>query len=203
MDVDRDDETGPMPVVDVAALAELFQKHRARLLAMLRRRLDPRLAARIDAEGLLADAFILARRKWPKFKTSQMAPYAWLYGIARDCLINAWRRENRMARSPDKEMPWPDHSSEQMAVGLMGSLTSPSEALARVEVQERVRQALGSLNPTDREILWMRHFDELPFAEIAIVLGISEHAALKRYSRALQRVKDLWKDLFDRGGSEP
>jgi RNA polymerase sigma-70 factor (ECF subfamily) len=196
------DETGPMSVADMAALARLFQEHRARLLTMLRRRIDPRLAARIDAEGVLAEAFVAARRKWPKFEGSGMSPYAWLYGIARDCLIEAWRRENREARRPDKEIPWPDRSSEQMAIGLIGSLTSPSEALARGELQERVRLALDALRPADREILWIRHFDDLPFRDLAVVLGISEDAATQRYSRALRRVKDLWKELFDRGGSE-
>jgi RNA polymerase sigma-70 factor (ECF subfamily) len=199
----HDDEAGPMSVADMAALARLFQEHRARLLTMLRRRIDPRLSARIDAEGVLAEAFVAARRKWPRFEASGMSPYAWLYGIVRDCLIEAWRRENRESRRPDKEIPWPERSSDQMAIGLMGSLTSPSEALDRGELQERVRQALDALRPPDREILWMRHFDDLPFRDVAVVLGITEDAAMQRYSRALRRVKDLWKELFDRGGSEP
>jgi RNA polymerase sigma-70 factor (ECF subfamily) len=203
MNSNHDDEIEPMPVADVAGLATLFQGHRSRLLVMLERRLDPRLAGRIDAEGLLAEAFIVARRKWPGFGASGMSPYTWLYGIARDCLIEAWRRENRAGRTPDKEMPWPDRSSEQMAMGLMGSVTSPSEAMARGELQERVRQALDGLRPADREILWMRHFDDLPFRDAALVLGISEDAAMQRYGRALRRLKNLWQTLFDRGGSEP
>jgi RNA polymerase sigma-70 factor, ECF subfamily len=85
----------------------------------------------------------------------------------------------------------------------MGSVTSPSEALARGELQERVRQALDVLRPTDREIIWMHHFDELPFRDVAIVLGISEDTARQRYVRALRRLKDLWRQLFDREGSGP
>src|SRR5262249_54664131 len=123
--------------------------------------------------------------------------------IARDCMYEAWRRENRMGRALDKEMPWPDRSSEQMAAGLMGSLTSPSEAMARGELRARVRQALDSLRPTDREILWMRHFDDLPFRDAAQVLGISEAAAMQRYGRALRRVTDLWREMFDSEGSGP
>src|SRR5262245_58901528 len=153
------DEAGPMSVADLAALARLFQQHRARLLAMLRRRIDPRLAARIDAEGVLNGAVVAAHRKWRKFEASRMSPYGWVRGIARDCLIAAGGRGNSESRRPDKEIPWPDRSSEQMAIGLIGSLTSPSEALARGELQERVRQALDALRPADREILWMRHFD--------------------------------------------
>jgi RNA polymerase sigma-70 factor (ECF subfamily) len=203
MVLERDNESGPSSVVDFVELAELFQQHRSRLLAMLQRRLDPKLAVRIDAEGLLTDAFVAARRKWPRFTASGMSSYAWLYGIARDCLIEAWRRENRQGRTSDREMPWPDRSSEQMAMGLMGSLTSPSEAMARGELQERVQQALDGLNASHREILWMRHFDDLPYREIALVLGISEDAAMQRYSRALKQVKDLWKNHFGRGESQP
>lgn len=198
MGVEPDDEAGPMAVGELAALAQLFQEHTPRLLVMLQRRLDPKVAVRVDTEGILAEAYVAARRKWPKFEASGMTPYAWLYGIARDCLIEAWRHEHRQGRTPDKEMPWPDRSSDQMALGLMGSLTSPSMAVARGELQERVRQALDGLKPADREVLWMRHFDDLPFRDVALVLGISEEAAMQRYSRALRRVKDLWRDLFDR-----
>ena len=76
MGVDHDD-AGPMFVVEVAALAKLFQEHRSQLLEMLRRRLDPKLAVRIDAEGLLAEAFVVARRKWSKFEASGMSAYPW------------------------------------------------------------------------------------------------------------------------------
>jgi len=201
--VDHDEEVEPTSVGEVAALGELFQEHRFRLLAMLERRLDPRLAVRIDAEGLLHEAFLVARRKWPTFETSGMSPYPWLYRIALDCLIEAYRRENRGKRTLDKEMPWPDRSSEQMALGLMGALTSPSEAMARGELQVRVRHALDGLRPKEREILWMRHFDDLPFRDVALVVGISEEAAMQRYSRALRHIKDIWREFFDRGGSEP
>jgi RNA polymerase sigma-70 factor, ECF subfamily len=203
MDVDHDDEFGSLSVYEVAELAKLFQEHRSRLLTMLQRRLDPLLAVRIDAEDVLSEAFVVARRKWSGFATSGMTPYSWLYGIARDCLIDAWRRENRQLRALDKEMPWPDRSSAQLAMGLMGSLTSPSEAVVRGELNERVRQVLDGLRPKDREILWMRHFDELSFRETALILGTSEDAAMQRYSRALRRVTNLWRELFDSGGTGP
>ena len=169
-----------MSVVDLAAVAKLFQDHRPRLLAMLERRIDPRLAVRLDAEELLNEAFLVARRKWARFETSGISPYAWLYRIVRDCLIESWRHENRKVRKLDKEIRWPDRSSEQMAMGLLGSLTSPSEALARGELREQVRQVLAALSPTDREILSMRHFDDLSFRDVASVLSISEDAAMQR-----------------------
>jgi RNA polymerase sigma-70 factor (ECF subfamily) len=199
MGENRDGEAGTATVADMAILAKLCQEHHDRLLGFLDRRMDPRLKARIGAQDLLQEAFLVARRKWPKFRASGMTPYAWLYGIARDSLIEAWRRH--LARGIEEEMPWPERSSEQMVRGLVGSLTSPSEAMARRELQGRVRQALDNLSPTDREILWMRHSDDLSHREVAAVLGISEAAAMQRYSRALRRVIRVWRDLFDRGGS--
>jgi RNA polymerase sigma-70 factor (ECF subfamily) len=193
----RDEPGGPPPLADAAALGRMFEEHRPRLLAMLGRRLDPALAARVDAEDLVHETFLLARRRWDRFATSGMSPYAWLYRLALDCLIEAWRRETCAGRDPGRERPWPEQSSAQLGLSLVGTATSPSEALARGELQERMRRALEQLRPGDREILWMRHFDQLPFRDVAAVLGIAEDAAMRRYARALRRLKDLWAQLGD------
>lgn len=196
----RDGQSRPSSVFDLAALSGLFQEHSHRLLAMLRRRIDPALAARIDAEDVLHETFLLARRRWPRFEGSAMSPYAWLYRLALDCLIEAWRRENRDGRSLDREVPWPERSSAQLGLGLVGKGTSPSEALARGELRERMTQALGHLKPGDREVLWMRHFDGLPFRDVAAVLGTTENTAMQRYARALRHLKDLWPTFDDPKG---
>jgi RNA polymerase sigma-70 factor (ECF subfamily) len=197
-----EDSGEPSSLGEAAALTTQLEAHRARLLAMLRRRIDPRLAPRLDPEDLLHEVYFVARRRWAGFDPNTMSPYAWLYRIALDTLLEAWRRENRNGRDPRRQMPWPDRSSAQMAIGLMGSLTSPSVAVARDELRERVRQALDGLKPTDREVLWMRHFDDLPFRDIALILGVSDEAAMQRYSRALRRLKALWQTLFERGESQ-
>jgi RNA polymerase sigma-70 factor (ECF subfamily) len=192
-----------MSVVDEAALEELFQQYDPQLLRMLQGRLGPKLAVRVSAEDLLQEVHKTAWKKWRWFETSGMEPYPWLYRIARDHLFEARQHWNRECRNLNKEMPWPDRSSEQIAMGLVDSVTSPSEALTRGEKQERVRQALDRLPPKDREIVWMRHFDDLSYQEVAAVLDISVDAAMQRYRRALQRLEDLLWDLVDRGGSEP
>src|SRR5438270_635331 len=114
----------PLPrsssLAELATLEGLLEKHRTRLLAIVRRRLDPRLKVRIDAEGVLSDAYLLAWRKWSAFQASgDMTPYAWLYGIVRDCLIEAWRQHTRDKRDLHKEIPWPDRSSVQLAEKLL------------------------------------------------------------------------------------
>jgi len=84
----------------------------------------------------------------------------------------------------------------QLGLGLVATDTSPSEARARDELRERMRQTLELLGDRDREILWMRHYDELTFGEAASVLGIKESAATLRYVRALKRLKDLWQKFY-------
>src|SRR5262245_3156403 len=192
----------PSSVVDLALLGRLFEEHRPKLVAMVQRRMDPALAGRIDAESVVNEAFLQARRKWAGFEErSSSSSYAWLYRIVRDCLIEAWRRETRGPRDVRRDMPWPDQSSVQMGLGLINSGTSPSNALVREELREHVRQVMALLREKDREILWMRHADELSYAEIATVLGIEENAAHQRYHRALGRLSDLWLQLHPETGS--
>lgn len=193
---------------DVAIFAELsqlgrqFDEYRPRLLAMLQRRIDPSLAIRIDPEDILNDAFLDAGRKWPKFQLEpKLSVYAWLYGIARDRLIETWRRETRDRRDIHRELPWPDHSSVQMGLSIIDRALTPGAAAVRAEIQERMRQALSLLKDADREILWMRHYDQLSFVEAGDVLGVSENAATVRYVRALKRLKQVWQQVYDGGGS--
>jgi len=198
----RDESSLPSTIADMAALGQLFGEHRPKLLAMVQKRLDPALSARIDAEDILSEAFLEARRKWNSFKKqSAMTPYAWLYRIVLDRLIEAWRRETRARRDAKQEMPWPERSSVQMGLGLVNPGTSPSEAAARAEMQQRMRQTLELLGARDQEILWMRHYDQLSFKEAAMVLGVTESAATLRYVRALKRLKNLWQQLHGEGSN--
>jgi len=123
-------------------------------------------------------------------------PYSWLYRLAMDSLIEVWRRQNCDGRDPRREIPWPDRSSGQQALKLIDSATSPSEAFAREELHLRVQEVLSQLKPIDREVIWMRHFDQLSFPDVAVVLKIPENTAIKRYVRALRRLKELLPDLY-------
>jgi RNA polymerase sigma-70 factor, ECF subfamily len=182
-----------LTVTDLATLGKLLEQHRSQLLAMLRRRMAPALAARIDPEEILSEAFLQARRKWAAFgREPANTPYAWLYRITLDCLIDAWRRETRARRDLRRDMPWPEQSSIQLGLGLVQRGTSPSEAVQRSELRERVRAVMGGLSHQDQEILWMRHSDQLSFADAGVILGITENAATVRYARALRRLKEKW-----------
>jgi RNA polymerase sigma-70 factor (ECF subfamily) len=187
----------PSSVSELAALAKLFEEHRARLLAMVRRRIDPALSARVDPEDVLEEAFLRAGARWSNYDPAVMSSYTWLYRIVLDCLIETSRQAHAAGRSIQREVPWPQRSSVQLGLGLVGSTTSPSEAFARAELRERIVWAVHQLKPDDWEILAMRHFDELSHPEAAI-LGITPDAAMQRYARALRRLKRLWNQIEPR-----
>jgi RNA polymerase sigma-70 factor (ECF subfamily) len=166
------------------------------LQEFVQRRLDPVLAPRLGADDVLSEAFLDARRKWPQFRAgSPMSAYAWLYGIVRDRLIEAWRFHTRELRDVRRGMPWPDQSSIQLCLSLVDPASSPSAAAVFDETQQRMREALGLLSDGDREVLWMRYYDSLSFKEVGEILRISEGAATLRHVRALRRLKELWQQL--------
>jgi DNA-directed RNA polymerase specialized sigma24 family protein len=101
----------------MAALAKVFEEYRPRLLAMVRRRIAPALAPRVDPEDIRGEAFLRARLRWSDHDPA-MSAYAWLYRITRDCLIDAWRVDNTEGRSIRKEVPWPERSSVALGMGL-------------------------------------------------------------------------------------
>lgn len=194
--MDANDATSPLSLGEMAQLGQLFADHEPRLRAMLERRMDPALAARVDAGDVLSETFLVAQRRYARFRDEgRMTAYAWLYRLALDCLIEAWRRENRGCRDVAAEMPWPDASSVQLGLGLVSPGTGPRTAAAREELAAKVRQALEMMPAGDRDVLWMRHFDGLTFAEIGVVLGVEENTANVRHLRALRRLKDLWQQL--------
>jgi RNA polymerase sigma-70 factor, ECF subfamily len=196
-------EDRPVDVAELAALGKLFEQHRPQLLLMVRQRLDPALASRLDAEGILAQAYLRAQKRWEAYKASGIPAYPWLYRQVLDCLCDEYDHHTCQRRNLRLEVPWPDASASQLALGLVGHGTSPSAAFSRKELQERMTQALEMLRPDDREILCMRFFDGLTSPEMALVLTVEEAAVRKRYSRALRRLRDLWQKLFADEGSRP
>jgi DNA-directed RNA polymerase specialized sigma24 family protein len=121
-----------MTSADDELLAKLLEEHRPRLLTIVRRRVDGVLSARISAEAILSDAFLEARRKWHRFaKHGAKSPFPWLCRIVLDCIAEQWRRNSRGVRNVRLDVPWPDQTSVHMALRLVDSGTSPSQAAAR------------------------------------------------------------------------
>jgi RNA polymerase sigma-70 factor (ECF subfamily) len=121
---------------------------------------------------------------------------AWLRQFAWERVVKLHRRHiHAQKRSVSREEAWsvplPDDSALQLARRLLANDTSPSQALIRDELRQRLRAALEQLAPHDREILVMRNLEQLPIAEIAAVLGLTEGAVKVRHVRALQRLRSI------------
>jgi RNA polymerase sigma-70 factor (ECF subfamily) len=196
---------------DRAALGELLARHRDRLRRMVRLRLDQRLRGRIDPSDVLQEAYLEAFQRFDDYARDPDMPFfLWLRFLTAQRLLILHRRHFAVgARDAAREVPldggaMPEASSAALAGQLVGQRTTPSQAAVREEMRRRLQDALNGLDPVDREVLALRHFEQLTNAEAARVLGLRESAASMRYARALLRLKDVLAGLPDGwGGGEP
>ncbi|OHB77931.1 MAG: hypothetical protein A2W31_16425 [Planctomycetes bacterium RBG_16_64_10] len=179
------------------AVAELFDRYRDKLLRMIALRLDRRILAKVDTEDILQDAFVGAVRRWRDYLVQPSVPcFVWLRQITSQVLIDTHRRYlGAQMRDASLEVALDrrgsaDASSTYFVVQLADSLTTPSQFAVRREDVSALRTALEQLNEIDREVLVLRHLEELSNSEIAQVLGIDKCAASKRYLRALKRLRN-------------
>jgi RNA polymerase sigma-70 factor, ECF subfamily len=190
---------------DQQALGQLFAEQRTRLRRMVQLRLDRRLQGRIDPEDVLQDAFVDASRRLSEYAAEErpMPPFLWLRFLTLQRLMALHRLHLGVkCRDAGREVslycgPLPAADSRSLAAQLLGRLTTPSRAAIRAEVQIKMQEALNAMDPVDREILALRHFEELNNNETAEVLGISKTAASNRYIRALKRLKDALAGIPD------
>jgi RNA polymerase sigma-70 factor (ECF subfamily) len=183
---------------DGAALAVLFDRYRDRLLRMVDLRLDARVRSRLDPADVVQDAFLDASKRLDDYlRDSKLPPFLWLRLIVGERLSTLHRHHlgTRM-RDAGREVSLyrdalPQASTAALASMLLGRQTSPTQAVQRAERLLRVQEALNSLDPIDREVLALRHFEQLNRSEAALALAITEEAGAKRYIRALKRLKDV------------
>ncbi|MBY0458673.1 MAG: sigma-70 family RNA polymerase sigma factor [Gemmataceae bacterium] len=182
---------------DPAAAGEVFALYRDRLKRMVKLRLDRRLQGRLDASDVLQEAFLDVQKKAPEFADRNLPAYLWLRLVTAERLLSLHRHHlGAQMRDAGQEVSLhrggvPAASTHSLANLLLGRLTSPTQAAIRAERQVRLQEALNGMDPVDREILALRHFEELSNNEAAAVLGLSKTAASNRYLRALKRLKDI------------
>jgi RNA polymerase sigma-70 factor (ECF subfamily) len=183
---------------DEAALGALFVRHRDRLRRMVQLRLDRRLSGRVDASDILQEAYLDVARRFPEYAAAPAVPfYIWLRTLTGQRLVDLHRRHlGAEMRDAGREVSLyrgalPAASSASLAQHLLAGLTSPTQAALREEMQLRLQEALNSMDAVDREVVVLRHFEELSNAEAAEVLGINTSAASKRYIRAIRRLKAI------------
>jgi RNA polymerase sigma-70 factor (ECF subfamily) len=176
----------------------LLARHRDRLRRMVMLRLDQRLQGRVDPSDVLQEAFLEAAKHLKDYLCQPAMPfYLWLRSITGHKLLALHRQHlGTHMRDAGREVSLyrgslPETSSAALAAHLMGQDTRPSEAAVRAERKLLLQAALNSMDAIDREVLALRHFEQLSLAEVAQVLDIKEKAAGKRYLRALQRLKNI------------
>ena len=184
---------------DEAALATLFDGYRARLRPMIRLRLDRRLSGRVDSSDVLQEAYLDVRKRIAEYArdSAAMPFHLWLRLVTAQRLTDIHRYHlGTQMRDAGQEVslhrgPFPQANSVSLAAKLLGKLTSASTAAIRAEQKLRVQEALNSMDPIDREVLALRHFEHLSNDETAIVLGLTKAGASNRYVRALKRLKEI------------
>src|SRR5258707_9328001 len=85
----------------------------------------------------------------------------------------------------------PEADSVSLAALLIGALTTPSQAAIKAETRLLVQEALNNMDSVDREVLALKHFEQLSTSEIAQVLGMSKAGAGSRYLRAIKRLREM------------
>ncbi len=162
---------------------------------MVALRLDHRLRARVDPSDVVQEALADADQELSDFLRRRPLPfYPWLRQLAWDRLIQLHRRHiAAKKRSVGREEAWeavlPDESAHELVEKLIDSQSSPSRRLMGQELRSRVQAALAGLSPRNREVLVLRHLEQLSTRETAGVLGISEGAVKLRHLRALNRIR--------------
>ena len=189
---------------DHSAVGRLLDRFRQRLRQMILVRMDPRLSARVDPSDVVQETMAVASRRLSDYlRDEPLGFYPWLRQIACDRLVDVHRRHVRAGnRTVRREEPlgMADTSAIQLADQLLTSSSGLLKHLVRKELLARVQSALGQLSADDREILTLRHLEQLSTAESAAVLRVSETAAKQRLLRAVKRLRDLLGDVTSVGG---
>lgn len=179
-------------------LGTLFDKNRDRLRKMVQIRMDPLLRARLDPSDVVQEAYVEVSTRLADYLADPRVPFfVWIRLTTAQHLVTLYRYHvGAQKRDARRQVPidrgvLPAASSAVMARQLVGALTTPSGAAVKEEIRKQIEDGLEAMNPQDREILVMRHFEELTNRETAAELGIQESAASKRYLRALQRMRKV------------
>ena len=197
-----DDESPPLvdQVIhgDRKALAQLFDHYRDRLWRIINFRIDQRLQGRVDPDDVLQEAYLAAELRIEHFlHDSPQGFFIWLRLLCNQTLIDVHRRHlGTQARDAGRDRSlqsgWTSQSTSfSLSFRLLGHMTSPSQAAVRAELSEQLNMALETMGTLDREVLAMRHFEELSNTETAKVLGLTEQAASARYVRAVTRLRKV------------
>ena len=181
-----------------AVLAEVFNQNRDRLAQIVGFRLDQRLKARLDVDDILQEAFCDAETRFASFISNPaVSPFVWIRSIVNQTMIDLHRKHFGAAkRSVNREVNFQNAAPTSMSIAyyMIANNSSPSRALMREEAAEQLQAKIEELDPIDREIIALRHYEELSNSEVAEVMEITKANASVRYIRALKKLKKIMED---------
>lgn len=179
------------------AFNEVLLKHRDRLRRMVATRMNQKLQGRLDASDVIQDTFVEAARALDSYLANpKISVFLWLRHLAGEKLIQAHRRhlgaQKRTAQREQRILGGsPAATSQSLAIQLAGRMSTPSQVVQKKEATQRLTEALDQMDEMDREVLTLRHFEQMSSRESAEVLGISYEAVKKRYVRALNKLQRI------------
>lgn len=198
------DEIALLRAAGERGVADLFSKYRDQLQRMVQFRLDRRLYGRVDAADILQEAYLEVARRVDEFlKDPKVSFFVWARQITWQTLLMTHRAHldvKKRNAAQEVGLHWSAHSgatSVSLASMLAGNMTSPSQAAMRDERVAQLRTALDTMDPIDREVLALRHFEHLTNKEVAEVLQIQKTAASNRYVRALERLREIMNEVMN------
>ena len=167
------------------ALDAVYQRVSGKLLAFIRLRMGPTLRARLESRDILQATLLKSFQHFREFERSDAASLmAWLARIAENEIRDQADRQGRQRRDARAEVPLGSDTSLG-ADHAAGALRSALSQLILDEQAHQLEQALETLDEHHREVILLRHYEELSFREIGLRLGKSEDAARMLYARAL------------------
>jgi RNA polymerase sigma-70 factor (ECF subfamily) len=190
------------------AVDHLLGEFREPLRKVVGLRLDPVLARRVDASDIVQDVLIEATQRLTEYLTKPDMPFhLWLRHLAQDRIIDTHRRHRTaQRRSVDREQPiarpaWADESGDGLVAQLVDAERTPATHAIQEELARKLTVAIDQLGPDDRDIILLRHHEQLANQDVAKLLGLTEAAASMRYLRALRRLRAVL--LPDSGEPSP
>jgi RNA polymerase sigma-70 factor, ECF subfamily len=175
---------------DRRAVEQLIEVHRNYLRKIIDLRMDDALRVRVDPSDVVQETQLVACQRINDFLKRRPTSFRiWLRRKALEQLVDL-RRRHILAekRSVRREYTLSNRSSMAIARSLM--YRPPSEQTHRQEAGRQVREAIASMSVIDREVLLLRHVEELSNAESAEVMKVDPATASQRYGRALRRLRD-------------
>jgi RNA polymerase sigma-70 factor (ECF subfamily) len=186
---------------DRSAINRLLERHRTSLRKLIQMRLDQRIAQRVDASDIVQDVLLEANTRLDVYLSDPRMPFhLWLRQLAQDRMIDMHRRHRgaqRRSLDREKSLASPQFA-DRSGLDLMGQLAdhelTPAAASIRKELETRFLIAMDQLDEEDREIVFMRHFEQLGNSEVAEALGLTAAAAGMRHLRALRKLRGILGD---------